>query len=126
MDVGYEEEFNDAFMREVDAVLHSHARDNSKAAARGGTTSDVFTQHAATPLPQPSCSDWTPARRSLTSEVCHLECDGNTEDAAPVRIAHGPHVLYRWKVDSMSVREDGPAAVTGSTEEIIGKVQQSL
>lgn len=145
MDVAYEEDFNDAFLREVDAaadaaILESHSKDNSSSitAGSGGSTtsSDTCARHTATPLlqastdygvvPQPNCLDSTPARRSLKSDVCHLERErerSSTEEAAPATSSgvNWPPMLYRWKVDSISVRDDG-STVTGTAEEMIGKV----
>lgn len=143
MDVAYEEDFNDAFFREVDAaadaaILHSHSKASSIITpGSGGGTSDTFAQQeAAKPLLQattdygvvlqPSCLKPTPARRSLKSDVCHLEHEregSSTQDAAPAVTSSPNWVprLYRWKVDSISVRDDG-STMTGSAEEMIGKV----
>lgn len=109
------EEFDEAFLRELDAVeasavQHSHTLNDSAPAV--SSTSNDTKQRAAAQTPrdsamlQQSCSTGRGFK-----PACHHEAS-NIAD------------LYRWAVDDISVLDD--AATEGSAKDRIGQVLKSI
>lgn len=125
MDVAYGEEFDEAFLLELDAVeaaavQHFRAR-NDVVVPAGSSTSNAgpIEQHGQqraaahkTLLPgsvmlEQGCS----TGKSIKPEGCHPE-------------ASNVACLYRWAVDSITVQDD--AAAEGSAEDRIGRVSYNM
>lgn len=115
MDIAYGEEFDEAFLLELDAVeaaavQHSHARRDITVSA--GRASNTFEQHRAAAQKPPNSTVMLEQSRSTgrslkPATTCHHEA---------------PNIagLYRWTVGNISVQDD--AATEGSAEDRIGQV----
>lgn len=116
MDVSYGEEFDEAFLLELDAVeaaavQRSRAQPDIDASSINGTSEQHGQQRVAAPT-TPSDSVMLAHNRSTGTSSNPTACHHGTSNAVG---------LYRWTVENISVRDD--ASTEGSAEGRIGQVR---